>query len=55
MIMLFVTPFVMVMKVDWLSVLYTSVLSLIIITTTTTTSATVLEQLLLVAVRSALV
>ena len=52
MIMLFVTFLVMVMKVDWLSVLYSCVLSLII---TTMTTAPVMVQSLLVAVRSSLV
>ena len=49
MIMLFVAFLVMVMKVDWLSVLYSCVLSMIIITTATT--APVIVQSLLVAVR----
>ena len=44
MIMLFVTPLVMVMKVDWLSVLYTSVLMISPIFISTTTTATVMVQ-----------
>ena len=52
MIMLFVTPLVMVMKVDWLTV-RSCVLSILIIITTTT--APVMVQSLLIAVRSILV
>ena len=52
MIMLFVTPHVMVMKVDWLTV-RSCVFSLLIIITTTI--APVMVQSLLIAVRSILV
>ena len=51
--MLFVTFLVMVMKVDWLSVLYRSVLSLIM--TTMTTASVMVQSSLLVVVRSSLV